>query len=304
MGGVMPPIIKFMKRGFNVTKTITVIGLGTLGGFLCKHISELDNVKQLIIVDYDVIERRNTYNSIYTLENIGEYKVDALKDKISEEVDVFKINKKYIEGKTSLPSSDLVIDCRDYVYNRYNEIDVRLYISNRLLIIDCRKMVEGQNYPGSYRTILSKNEINKAAFFASQIIGSSQIDELIKNNSLHRIDLDLVPSILDEAIKKSITNKIDIIYDASDGLKQLHCVEENIKPILESNKRDDTMVFLGSSKNEIPGWPKIIEKQSLQSSSDVLLMLSKLIKETGSSANFIAISSGNKVELIEETGGA
>lgn len=285
-------------------KTITVIGLGTLGGFLCKHISELEDVKQLIIVDYDIIERRNTYNSIYTLENIGEYKVDALDDKISEDVDVIKINKKYIEGKTALPKSDLVIDCRDYVYNRYNEIDVRLYISSRILIIDCRKMVETQNYPGSYRTILTKSEINKAAFFASQIIGSSQIYELIKNNSIHKIDLDLVPSILDEAIKKSITNKMDIIYDASDGLKQLHCVEENIKPILESNKRNDTMIFLGSSNNEIPGWPKIIEKHSLQSSEDVLLMLSKLIKETGSSANFFAISSGNKVELIEETGGA
>jgi len=287
-----------------VTKTIAVIGLGTLGGFLCKHISELEEVKQLIIVDFDIIERRNTYNSIYTLDNIGEYKVDALEDKISEDVDVIKVNKKYIEGKTKLPKADLVIDCRDYVYNRYTEIDVRLYVSNRILVIDCRKMVEAKNYPGSYRTILTKSEINKAAFFAAQIIMSDQIDDLIKNNSIHKIDLDLVPSILDEALKKLVTNKMDIIYEASDGLKQLHCVEENIKPILDSNKKNDTMVFLGSTKTEIPGWPKIIEKQSLQSSSDVLLMLSKLIKETGSSSNFIAVSSGNKVELIEETGGA
>ena len=42
---------------------VTVIGLGTLGGFLCKNISELDCIKELIIVDLDIVEGKNVFQS-------------------------------------------------------------------------------------------------------------------------------------------------------------------------------------------------------------------------------------------------
>ena len=102
-------------------KKVTVIGLGTLGGFLCKHLSELENIKEIVIVDFDKIESRDVYRSIYSISNIGEYKVDALSEIIESNVTVTKLNKKYIEGKTKIPKSDLVIDCRDFVYDRHTE---------------------------------------------------------------------------------------------------------------------------------------------------------------------------------------
>ena len=94
-------------------RSVAVIGLGTLGGCLCKHISELENMKELTIVDYDVVESKNVFNSIYKFQNVGEYKVDALAEIIKDDVTVTKVKKKYIEGKTSLPMCDLVIVADD-----------------------------------------------------------------------------------------------------------------------------------------------------------------------------------------------
>ena len=71
---------------------VTVIGLGTLGGFLTKHISELDTIREIVIVDFDIIERRNTINSIYSIANIGEYKVDALAEMLENAIRRYQNN--------------------------------------------------------------------------------------------------------------------------------------------------------------------------------------------------------------------
>ena len=55
-------------------KRIAVIGLGTLGGALCKNISEMESIDELIIIDYDVVESKNINNSIYKASQIGERK--------------------------------------------------------------------------------------------------------------------------------------------------------------------------------------------------------------------------------------
>lgn len=283
--------------------TVTVIGLGTVGGFLSKHISELENIKELTIIDFDIVERKNVRNSIYTYSQLGEYKVNALAEKLNEDVSIKKIKGKYIEGKTKIKKTDLVIDCRDVVCDRQKEIDVRFYISGKVLIIDCRrKVINNYNYPGKYRTQLTKSEINKAAFFAAQIINTKQLQEMIYHETIQKIDLDLIPALLNNNIKRNFENKIDIIYD--DGLKQLQGLNECIKPIMDINKEQDVQVFFGS-ENIVNQQPKVITKQSLKNPLDTIMFLSNLIKETGSSSNFVVlVNENNIVELIEETGAA
>jgi tRNA A37 threonylcarbamoyladenosine dehydratase len=167
-----------------VYKTVTVIGLGSLGGFLTKYISELSYVRNITLVDFDTVEGKNVFDSIYNYTNIGEYKVDALYDIIKDDVAVTKLNQKYIEGQTYLPESDLVIDCRDVVCDRDREIDVRFYIAEKSLVIDCRKTVRNVcSYDGHYSIQLTKSEINKAAFYSAQIIESGHIKDMIKNKS-------------------------------------------------------------------------------------------------------------------------
>jgi molybdopterin/thiamine biosynthesis adenylyltransferase len=299
---------------------VTVIGLGTLGGFLCKNISELDFVKEIIIVDPDIVEGKNVFKSIYKSSNIGEYKVDALAEIISDDVTVTKIRQEYIEGKTLLPKSNLVIDCRDVVCDRKAEIDVRFYISERVLIIDCRKNVRNkQCYDGAYSINLSKSEINKASFFAAQIIECGEIKNMIQNNLVQRVDLNLLSYEMSKSIEKSIRNKIDMIYDLSDNAQRLQCIEENVKPILTLNKKRDIEVFVGERTkvlekriSESPDIAKtkhaVLQQNSLTKSLDVIQALERIINLQPEISNFIVTvrqKDGKEyVELLEETGAA
>lgn len=298
---------------------VTVIGLGTLGGFLCKHISELDCTKELIIVDHDTVEGKNVFRSIYTSKYIGEYKVDALAD-IIDDVTVTKINESYVEGETKLPKSDLVIDCRDIVCNRKKEIDARFYISEKTLIIDCRKDVyTSQCYNGAYSVNLSKGEISKAAFFASQIIESGDIKHMIANNLIQKVDLNLLKYIMGKSIKKSLENRIDMIYEATATSQRLQCINETVSPILQLNKTQDVEVFVGERsadlENKIIKFPKIaktkhavLPQKSLKSSFDVIKALTDMVALQPGVSNFIiTIRKRNNeeyVELLEETGAA
>jgi hypothetical protein len=304
-----------------VYETVTVIGLGTLGGFLCKHLSELDEIKEITIIDHDFIEGKNIFKSIYRSSDVGEYKVNALESIIKDDVTVTKIRNRFIEGITQLPKSDLVIDCRDIVCDRSNEIDVRFYISERILIIDCRKNVKNVcDYPGEYRIQLSKSEISKAAFFAAQTIVSGQLSNMTKNNMVQRIDLNLISSVMDRSIKRNLKNKIDIIYDLTTDSQRLQCIEENIKPILTLNKRKDIDIFVGGRTNAVYNslqkFPEVsktkyalVPKNSLNSSLDVITTLTDVIKSQPGISNFIVtvVQDDYKepyIELIEETGAA
>jgi hypothetical protein len=296
-------------------KRITVIGIGSFGGFLCKHLSELESVKELHIIDYDFVESKNVRNSIYSISQVGEYKVDALKEIINDEVFVMEFKAAYEEGKTKLPKTDLVIDCRDVVCDRGNEIDVRLYISGRVLIIDCRKNVKcHQEYKGAYNTSLTKSEIRKAAFYAAQIISSSGLSTLKGNGLIQTIDLDLIPGVLTKAVNETLANKSDLIYEVFDHTERIQRLDEHIKPIMTLNRTQDIKIVLADNKEE-KAFPKvaktkyaIIPKRSLQTSSDLIERLTNLVKEKGDFMNFIVVlkeeANGRQyIELLEETGG-
>ena len=303
-------------------RTVVVIGLGTLGGFLAKHLSEIESVKNLIIIDHDIVEGRNVFKSIYRSSDVGEYKVNALWNIVNDDVAVTKLKTRYIEGKTKLPPNDLVIDCRDIVCDRAGEIDVRFYISERILMIDCRKTVRNIcDYQGAYRTQLNKSEIRNAAFFATQTIFSGQLDEMMKNNMIQRINLNLISSVMDKSIKRNLKNKLDIIYELADDTQRLQCIEENIKPILKLNRVSNVDVFVGGKDThtelaKIIEFPQeartkyaLIPKNTLNTSFDVIQTLTDLVKKQPGVSNFIitVVRDNNEnpyIELVEETGAA
>jgi hypothetical protein len=286
-------------------RKIVVIGVGSFGGFLCKHLSELDSVEQLYIIDDDIVETKNVRNSIYSMSDVGEYKVDALIDNIQDEVSVMGFGVSYLEGKTILPKDkDLVIDCRDLVCDRGNEIDVRLSISGKQLIIDCRKNVKcTRQYRGSYSINLPKSEISKAAFFASQIISSDQFKDLTDNKLIKIIDLDILPGIIDKSIKETLQNKSDLIYEVFEHTNRINGLEENIEPIMKLNAQSDVIVKVSDNPSE-----HIITKDSLFTSSDLIERLTEMVKEQNDFTNFIVVMKERNnmpyVELIEESGGS
>ena len=289
-------------------ETIAVIGLGSLGGFLCKHLSELQFVKKLVIVDFDKVSNKDTFKTIYQPRDVDDYKVDALSWILKDNVLIDPLNFRYEEGATHLPKCDLVIDCRDEVCNRKDEIDARIYISQKVLIIDCRKRVQiPQSYIGSYSVNLTKTEINRAAFFAAQIIENNAIEDAINNQLIQRINLDMIKDIMSKSISESMSNKVDMIYDTSQFSTRIHGLEQNIKPILTMNSRYDTEVYIGE-KSSKDNTKLIIPKQKLRNSLDLLQEIKELMDRQPGVTNFLITirkSNGRQhVELLEETGAA
>ncbi len=297
---------------------ICIIGIGSLGGFLCNHLSYISHVQEIIIVDPDIVELSNIEKSIYEIQDVGMAKVDAIERKLSS-IELTKIPYTYQEGKTKLPKCDLVIDCRDIVCSRRGEIDVKFYISENSLIIDCKKQVRyGKEYPGSYIMKLSKDIINDAAFLARKIIVSGMVYKLMKNNTVLSLNLDDMTDHaqkdLNELIEKQRLQD-DFMYDPPPGSEKLRELEPNIKPILALCKDQNLPVYIGQQSL----WKKfsnlspskkydIIKKGELTTELDVITRLSNLVKKSGGDVNFIVTvySRGNdtRVELIQEAGSA
>ena len=289
-------------------RKICIIGLGSLGGFLAKHLSENDKVNELVLVDFDIVERKNVGKSIYNFNHIGELKVNALEKIINENhITITKKFTKYIEGTTWIPACDLIIDCRDYVYNRNGEINIRLYISGKTIVLDCRKIVNNQKqYAGHYSISLSKNEINKAAFIASQIITNSEIKNLCKNEITYRENINLFNDSIDKSIEDNLKNKMDMIYESNDCINRVQCLEDNINPILKANEFNDLPLYMDDKKQSIP--VDIFFKGMLKEPQDLLNSLYQIL-QSNKISNFMIILKetrhGKKyIELLEETGAA
>jgi len=282
--------------------TITVIGVGSLGSFVVSAISGLETVTEIICVDHDIVQEKNLKNSLYRDYDVGKLKVDALCDIINgrrDDLNVIGINKKFIEGEILLPDSDLVIDCRDYTYNRVEEIDVRLYLSSRYLIVDCRKNVNYENqHKGKYLTELTRSDLRNAGYIFTTIIDYNQISYLIKTKSVQRFELDY--------LKGFIKKKTDLIYDSYYGQDRFVNLPDNIQPIMDANKNSDINVCIGSKDNPIS--ETIIPSGILTSGNDVVNSLKAMLSYSNNFNNYVVCLSKKDnfyvIELVPETGAA
>lgn len=289
-------------------RTIAIIGLGSLGGFLAKSISELENIKKIVLIDFDIVEQSNIKNSIYRKKDIGKNKTDSLKNIIlsfNDSIELDLINEEYIEGKTKIPDCDLVLDCRDFICTRYNEIDAKLYLSSRYLIIDCRKDAKYQsNYKGKYIDNLTKTDIRNAAFNASLFINNGLIKELLEKQIVHRIELDYMEKVTNEIIN-NIIDKPDIVFDKNGGEKLLN-LPESIQKIMDMNKKGDITICLGDKNS--PLLSKIIPKSYFRGIDDIISNLTSFVNLPYSFNHYLISpvieNKSNFVILIPETGAA
>ena len=282
---------------------ITVLGLGSLGGYVVNAISSIKTLKKIILVDYDRVEKKNLKNTIYKAGDIGNLKTDVLSNIIctkNKEIEIIKINDKFIEGKTKLPESDLVLDCRDFTYDRKSLVDARFYISSRYLIVDCRKDVKYEkHYEGEYTSLLTESDLKKAAFIILTLICDGIISSLITNKSVNKFDLDYLKQM------KQRTN--DVIYNYEPGEEKLINLRDNLFPILKLNKELDLDINMCLSDTMVP--VKTIPKGILKSGSDVITNLIEVTNLPFLIFNtyIISVDKGDNrgtVTLIPETGAA
>lgn len=292
-----------MSREEKSYSCIAVLGLGSLGGFVTETVSDLEATKKIILVDYDRVEERNLKNTIYRPRDVGRLKTDVLADIIQSkgegDIEIVKLNVEFEEFKIELPESDLVLDCRDFTYNRKDLIDARLYISARYLIVDCRKNVLYQkHYEGRYTSILTKSDLKNASFIASALICNNIISSLIKDKTVSKFDLDYLKQM------RQKTN--DVIYGYEAGEERLVNLKDNLLPIIEFNKRTDLDVNVCIGDRIVS--MKTIPRDTLRSGNDVIVNLTSMINLPFTFSNYIVSldkkNGGKSILLIPETGAA
>lgn len=282
-------------------KIVAVLGVGTLGGFVADAISNLDGVETIIIQDPDIVEQKNLVNSIYRQIDVGVKKVEALSDIISSknpDVTIISIYEKFIEGKSSIPKCDLVLDCRDYTYDRKN-IDVRMYMSSRYLMVDCRKNVKYKSKTaGRYLTQLSKEDLRYAGSLVAMLIHNDTIESLRKKQIVQKYELDYVKHI--------DTVACDIVYEQSDNEEKFINLPDQLMNIIDANKFNSLNCYVGS--NVMPLSEFTIPMNSLQSGKDVVSYLHNSLPSQLEFNNYVVsfynVYGRFVLELIPETGAA
>lgn len=285
-----------------MNQKIVVLGIGTLGSFVVESISNLENVKEVIIYDPDIVESKNLVNSIYRENDIGNLKTDALKEIVTrnnKNIIITRNSTKFIEGKVNLPRNNLVLDCRDYTFDRLNQIDARLYISSRYLIIDCKRNISYKNhYEGRYLTKVDKTDLKTAGFIMSMLIYSNAIKDMIKKQQVNKFDLDY--------LKKGQPKTEDVIYDSNNYEDKLLNLPQTLVPIMDINRKSDIDVYVGS-KN-LPIIQNTIPQNTLTNGNDIVNSLMSLIQKPFPFNHYVihvCQDSGEfYIELLPETGAA
>ena len=283
-----------------VYRSVTIIGVGTLGGYVAEAISNLEGIEKIVVVDHDIVEVKNLSNSIYRPIDIDLLKVDALKDIIVDvQVEAFAIKFDELKDHSYLPETDLVLDCRDITYNRGSYIDARLYISSRYLIVDCRKNVRYQEETyGRYIETLTRNDLRYASTTVAMLLHSGTIKSLIELKSVQKYELDYV--------KKIDNCRYDVLYENSSGEEKFVNLPDKIIPILDLNKNHNLNVVVGSKT--MPMSQVVIPVGALRDGNDLITSLDSVTKIPCNFKNYVVSFSREHdevlVELIPETGAA
>jgi hypothetical protein len=308
-------------------KTIGIIGVGSLGGFTANAISYLDEVKKLYLIDHDKVLKKNLQNSIFREKDVDRLKVDVIEELIEcrgKEIIKFprrfiEINKsdqnkikenecnlldeitfnteKNIENENLLNECDLILDCRDFTYDRYSSKICRFYISSRYLIIDCRNNIKySKKIQGKYLTNISKNDIGTASNIISSLVENRMIFQMIENQSIKEFNLDY--------LKRKDLNYCD-----------LNCIIKNIK-LINLNKfkneinnlkiNDEIMISIGSKD-----YPIFIKKIKIIENFKIDQIIFELLEENKLNnlfntyvVSFLKINNEYFLELLPETGAA
>ncbi len=97
-------------------KKLILVGCGGVGSYLCYFLVK-SGFENLTIIDHDKVEESNIERQNFTLEDIGKYKVDAIKElciKTSKNSNITVIKDKLTSKNLDLLKGyDLIVDCTD-----------------------------------------------------------------------------------------------------------------------------------------------------------------------------------------------
>jgi molybdopterin/thiamine biosynthesis adenylyltransferase len=281
---------------------LVLVGLGSLGSFLCEKLCKLRKLREITLIDYDIVERKNLETSNFKQSDVGLLKVDAMAKLVkatSKEIRVRKIPEKFVEGQTKIPKADLVLDTRDFNYDRGKLIDARLFLSLPYLVVDCRKNVTyHRKYEGKYPLSITREDIVDASNHAYSLIARGYLDHLLRRQSVYTIEID---KITKDFLESSHTS-YDFACDIDES--RISNIVANIPAVLEMNNQTEVVVYLGSKKD--PVISRKLPQNFLRTPNDVSSCFLSMLKGLPDFRNYFVVVSKKDfcIELIPETASA
>lgn len=119
-----------------------VVGLGGIGNWIALDLALSGCVKNLVLIDPDKVEEHNLNRTIFTIGDIGSYKVDAVKNQILERrttcfIQTYnqltnpdllqQISSTIIMDQSMYDPRCLIMDCRDDIYDDLFDFNCKLY---------------------------------------------------------------------------------------------------------------------------------------------------------------------------------
>ena len=101
-------------------KTVTIVGLGSLGSFTALLLAK--NGINLNLIDFDKVSIENLSSQIYSRKDVGKYKTRALAKylkKINNDIRINIQNERLNSINIKILDSELVIDCTDNLETRF-----------------------------------------------------------------------------------------------------------------------------------------------------------------------------------------
>ena len=185
--------------------TVAIFGIGGVGGYVCEALAR-SGVGHFILVDSDTVAITNINRQIIaTLDTVGKYKCDVMKDRILSINPNAKIE---IYNKFFLPENQDEFDFKSYDY----VVDAVDTVTAKIAIVMKAKEA---NVP-VISAMGAGNKLNPAMLEVSDIFKTS-VDPLAK---VMRIEL-----------KKRHINKLKVVYSKELPIKPRESLEE-------SNKRE------------------------------------------------------------------
>jgi len=289
-------------------KRIAVIGVGSLGGFFAESISKIKDLQTLILIDPDFVEEKNLNKSIYRKRDIGVYKVYALRSIIREKNENLIIESspiEYIERKIQMPEVDLVVDCRDEIVSRCGEIDIRLYIAYRTLILDCKKIHKVEkSLAGKYIHNLNMFEISSVANAVAQLIYSGRIKEFINKEIIYQIPVDTSLKDANECLD-DFNNCPDIVVDHYAGSEIIRNLHITLPKIVELNKTKALSIIVGEAEC-LSVDVLTVKRNEISKYGEAVKYLTDLTQSLVPHKEYYTVKVNKKgyIELLPETGAA
>ncbi len=271
---------------------ITIIGLGSIGGFLAKCLTSINTVKKMTFIDHDIVEEKNLCRSIYRKTDIGKQKVIAAKEIIENSTDIC-VNAMSEKYNNQISTNNLIIDCRDTT-DKHENIPCKLSVSGRSLILDCSIKKNNVAMNGYYREKINKSDLQNGLSDVTSIMTTSFFPQLIKNKLTYIVNLNKSSQKVFDVIKNNnLCLENPIISSKINGLQ---FISDNI---IEINKHYDITIY----RIDNPSMKIKLKKGEI---IDIMMLCKKIesitfMNDYNFFANFI---DKNCIELIPEIGAA